>query len=268
MTRRPCRSTGSVITVLAATAAVLTLTLPAPAQAAGESYVAMGDSYSSGVGTREYYADSGSCQRSPDAYPVLDAARIGAVLTFAACSGATTADVAANQLSALSASTAMVTISVGGNDAGFAEVLTECALPRWASDCDAAIDRAQAIITGPLPGRLDALYADIRSRAVSASVVVVGYPRLFNGEDCNAGTFFGPAEEERLNATADLLAQVTSARAAAAGFAFVDPRGSFTGHAVCDSPEWLNGLSHPVSESYHPNRDGQLAYADLVDDQL
>ena len=128
--------------------------------------------------------------------------------------------------------------------------------------------KAQAIITGQLPSRLDALYADIRSRAVYADVVVVGYPRLFNGEDCNAGTFFSPAEQERLNGTADLLAQVTSERAVAAGFDFVDPRGYFTGHAVCDSPEWVNGLSHPVSESYHPNRDGQLAYADLVDDQL
>jgi len=268
MTRHPRRSTGPIVTVLAATAAVLTLTVPAPAQAAGESYVALGDSYSSGVGTREYDAESGSCQRSPHAYPVLDAARIGAVLTFVACSGATTADVAASQLSALSASTAMVTISVGGNDAGFAEVLTECAQPWWSSNCDAAIDQAQAIISGELPGRLDALYADIRSRAVYADVVVVGYPRLFNGEDCNAGTFFSPAEQERLNGTADLLAQVTSERAAAAGFDFVDPRGYFTGHAVCDSPGWVNGLSHPVSESYHPNRDGQLAYADLVDDQL
>jgi len=61
---------------------------------------------------------------------------------------------------------------------------------------------------------------------------------------------------------------VTAGRAAAAGFSFVDPRDSFVVHAVCDSPEWLNGLSSPVSESYHPNRDGQAAYADLVDDHL
>lgn len=28
------------------------------------------------------------------------------------------------------------------------------------------------------------------------------------------------------------------------------------GHAVCDDVEWINGLSYPISESYHPNRAG------------
>ena len=272
--RSRVRSPLATLSALLAGLAVIVGLVVAPSGAAAAdestatSYVALGDSYSSGVGSREYYPDSGSCQRSPHAYPVLDAARTGAALTFVACSGATTADVTSSQLSALSSSTGVVTISVGGNDAGFSAVLTECAKPAWASDCDGAIDGAQAIINNDLPGRLDTLYADIRARATAAAVVVVGYPRLFNGEDCNAGTFFGPEEQQRLNGTADLLASVTAAHAAAAGFSFVDPRDSFVGHAVCDNPEWLNGLSSPVSESYHPNRDGQVAYADLVDDYL
>ncbi|MGH3496447.1 MAG: hypothetical protein ACRDP1_03165 [Nocardioidaceae bacterium] len=56
--------------------------------------------------------------------------------------------------------------------------------------------------------------------------------------------------------------------AAAHGFSFVNPESAFVGHAVCDSPEWLNGLSYPVMESYHPNRSGQEEYADLVDGYL
>jgi len=97
----------------------------------------------------------------------------------------------------------------------------------------------------------------------------VGYPRIFNGEDCNAATFFSPAEETRLNQTADLLDTTIRERASAYGFSFVDPRTAFSGHAVCDSPEWINGLSNPVAESYHPNRTGQSSgYAALVDDYL
>ena len=49
-----------------------------------------------------------------------------------------------------------------------------------------------------------------------------------------------------------------------AGFVFVDPRGEFTGHAVCDRQEWINGLSNPTGESFHPNRDGHFHYTDLV----
>ena len=69
-------------------------------------------------------------------------------------------------------------------------------------------------------------------------------------------TFFSPDDETRLNATADLMRDTIKARAAAYGFTFKDAIPSFIGHAVCDTTEWLNGLSNPTSESYHPNRTG------------
>ena len=197
-----------------------------------------------------------SCQRSTSAYPSLIAAARGYSLNFRACSGAKVADVTNTQLSALTASTNYVSISVGGNDAGFADVLTECATPWWAGDCDGAIDQAQAFINNTLPGRLSTLYASIRTKAPNAKVVVVGYPRIFMGEDCNAGTWFSPEEMTRLNQTADLLNSRTSGQASAKGFSFANPTSRFIGHAVCDDPEWINGLSNPISESYHPNKPG------------
>jgi lysophospholipase L1-like esterase len=244
--------------LLALTTLVLPLLAVAipPAHAAPPSYVALGDSYSSGTGTRSYLADGSSCQRSAYAYPSLIAAARGYALNFRACSGARIADVTNTQLSALSASTSYVTISVGGNDAGFADVLTECAMPWWAGNCDAAVNSAQSFINNTLPGRLSTLYAAIRAKAPNARVVVVGYPRIFMGEDCNAGTWFSPAEMTRLNQTADLLNSRTSTQAAAKGFAFANPTSRFVGHAVCDDVEWINGLSNPISESYHPNKPG------------
>jgi lysophospholipase L1-like esterase len=257
------RGLGAAVTALATAATALAL--GAPADAAGTAYVALGDSYSSGTGTRTYLADGTSCQRSVYAYPSLDAAALGLSLTFRACSGATVADVTNTQLSALTSSTSYVTISVGGNDAGFADVVTECALPGWMSNCNKAIDGAQAYINGTLPGRLSTLYGSIRAKAPNAQVIVVGYPRLFMGEDCNAGTWFSPTEQSRLNGTADLLNSKLSAAAAARGFKFANPTSRFIGHAVCDSPEWINGLSYPVSESYHPNRAGHAdGYAPLT----
>lgn len=238
------------------------------AQAAAADYVALGDSYASGVGTRTYIASSGSCKRSTYAYPYIDAGRIGANLSFTACSGAKVADVQNTQLGPLSSGIEFVTVQVGGNDAGFSNVITECAKPSWLSNCNGAIDNAQAIINNTLPGRLDGLYNTIRSRAANARVTVVGYPRLFNGIDCNAATFFSSAEMTRLNQTADLLNSRISARAGAHGFGFVNPTNAFIGHAVCGNPEWINGLSNPVTESYHPNRTGQVGYANLVDDFL
>ncbi len=239
--------------------------LPAPAAGVPSPHlVGLGDSYASGVGTRDYYPQSGNCKRSPKAYPVLDSHRIGATLSFRACSGATTGDVEDHQLGTLTGSTTDVTVTIGGNDIGFINVITECALPSWASHCFDAIDHARDLMTKVLPGRLSTLYGDISRRAPNATYVAVGYPHLFNGDDCNAGTFFTAKEEAALNSAADLLDQVIQGRASAAHFSFVDPRSAFVGHAVCDSDEWINGLSFPVIESYHPNVRGQSAYANLV----
>ena len=165
-----------LVLVLIATATLLVVGLAAPAQAAPPSYVALGDSYSSGVGTRSYLNDGSSCQRSVYAYPSLIAAAKRYALNFRACSGATVADVTNGQLSALSAANAYVTISVGGNDAGFASVLTTCAQPSWLSNCIGAVNGAQRYIAITLPGSLQTLYASIRAKAPNAKVVVVGYP--------------------------------------------------------------------------------------------
>ena len=215
-----------------------------PAAHAATSYVALGDSYASGVGTRTYYSDSGSCYRSPYAYAVVDAARIGATLSFQACSGAKAADVKNSQLGTLTASTGLVTVQVGGNDIGFSPVLTECAQPGWASDCNGAIDGAQTKISSTLPAALDSLYTSIRSKAPSAKVVVVGYPRIFNGEDCNAGTWFSPSEETRLNQTADQLnAKIATVRQPRASASSTRPRPS---SAMRSATTWSGSTGCPT----------------------
>jgi lysophospholipase L1-like esterase len=231
-------------------------------QAWAVRYVALGDSYSSGTGTRTYY-DSG-CQKSVYSYPyLLHNAHPDWTFVHAACSGAKTGDIINTQSASLNASTNWVSYTIGGNDAGFSSVITECAYPSWASDCNGAINNAQSYINNTLPGRLDLVNNKIKSLAPSAKVVVLDYPRLFNGQDCNAATFFSPSEETRLNQTADMLRDRLreAATRAGANFLFRDVIPAFIGHAVCDggggsSTEWINGLSNPVGESYHPKTTG------------
>lgn len=225
-------------------------------------YVALGDSYSSGTGTRTYY-DS-NCQKSVYAYPyLLHNAHPGWTFVHAACSGATTSSLLSGQVSSVSSETNWVSYTIGGNDAGFSSVITKCAQPSWSSDCAGAIDNAQTFIRTTLPGRLDRVNNAIKSRAPGAKVIVLDYPRLFNGTDCNAFTWFSSSEMMRLNQTADLLKSVISVAATRGGasFLFRDVIPPFIGHAVCDggsasSTEWINGLSNPVGETHHPKRTG------------
>ncbi|GAA3844678.1 SGNH/GDSL hydrolase family protein [Saccharothrix violaceirubra] len=249
---RPIRTLATL--VAAAAVAVLTA-LPAQA-AAAENYVALGDSYSAGTGTGSYYGDSGSCKRGQYAYPALWAAtHAPASFKFVACSGAKTSDVLNNQIGALSATTSLVTVSVGGNDAGFVDVITTCTLGSDAT-CVNRVNQAKNYTNNTLPGLLDNVYAQIRNRAPSARVVVLGYPRMYQVPgSCSVG--LSDTKRAAINSAADTLHTVVSGRAAARSFTYRDLRGSFSGHEICSSAWWLNSLSWPVEESYHPNRDGQ-----------
>ena len=78
--------------------------MPAADAASSVSYVALGDSYSSGLGAGSYISSSGSCDRSTNAYPEQwAAANSPASFVSVACAGATTSDVINGQVSALSA---------------------------------------------------------------------------------------------------------------------------------------------------------------------
>jgi lysophospholipase L1-like esterase len=241
--------------------------VPAAVAAAAPQYVALGDSYSSGVGTRVFYEESGSCKRSPEAYGPKVAAAKGYALSFQACSGAKTTDVNAKQLGTVSSGTALVTITIGGNDAGFSNVIINCAL--YYFTCGSAINEANEFIAKKLPGLLDTTYNNIRSRATTAHVVVLGYPHLFTseGKTCNVN-FLTSSNEKKLNETGDKLDAAVKARAEAHGFTFVDPRKAFLPHEVCSSEEWLNGQSNPLEESYHPNVKGQNEFTKEVETVL
>jgi lysophospholipase L1-like esterase len=237
---------------------------PVPAHAASPTLVALGDSYASGVGSYVYYDDGTECYRSPFAYSSLLAGATGLQLTLAACSGATTNDVLVSQLASLKPETDYVTITVGGNDVGFRNVVTTCALPGWLGNCSAAVNAGRNTVATELGADLDRVYAAVRAKAPRAKVAVTGYPRLFNGSDCNPLTFFTAAEMAAINAGTDELNAVIRARAGAAGFRYVAVRPAFVGHAVCDARPWINNLTVPTVNSFHQNIAGHTAYATLT----
>ncbi|KPC78734.1 MULTISPECIES: SGNH/GDSL hydrolase family protein [Streptomyces] len=241
-------------TVLALTGAGVA---QAQESAASVDYVALGDSYSSGVGAGSYDSASGNCKRSTRAFPALwKAANNPASFAFTACSGARTGDVTAGQLGPLNSATDLVSISIGGNDAGFADVMTTCVLQSEAT-CLSRIATARAYVDSTLPGKLDSVYTAISAKAPAAHVVVLGYPRFYKiGGNCVAGL----SENERtaINGAADYLNAATAKRAADHGFTWGDVTSTFTGHEICSGSAWLHSVNWlNIGESYHPTAAGQ-----------
>jgi len=250
----------TAVTVLTASAgvtrtvpAVKLLPVPPPVR-----YVALGDSYAAGIGAADDTADRGGCARSADAYPEQWAAHHAhASFVSEACDGATTAGVLSGQVQALSARTTLVSLTVGGNDAGFSHVMEACVLQFWDSACQNAISAADAFIARTLPGRLDATLQAIRAGAPAAKVVVVGYPDLYDLSQSPGCLGLSTAKRTALDQGADALDRALSAAAARNGAVFADVRGDFAGHEICDSSRWLYPVTFPLGDSYHPTTAGQ-----------
>jgi lysophospholipase L1-like esterase len=244
----------------AATLAIATLAVFAsPVAAHAQSkirYVALGDSYSAGVGAGSY--SDGSCDQSANAYPVLWAkARRPASFRNRTCSGATTSTVLSSQLAALSRATTLVSITIGGNDVGFSSVLTTCVIFSTGS-CVRAIDAAERKVSGQLPGKLNRVLAAIARHAPNARVVVLGYPDLYDLSKSSGCVGLSTTDRTDLNRAANRLDAQVRAAASRHHDVYADVRSAFSGHQICDASSWLHSVDWlDLGVSYHPTSAGQ-----------
>jgi lysophospholipase L1-like esterase len=261
---RRCLSTVAA----AGTTAAVVLAGSGAAHAASANYVALGDSYSSGVGAGNYTSSSGSCDRSTNAYSQLWAnANSPATYTSVACSGATTSDVLSSQVSSLSSATSLVSITIGGNDVGFSSVMETCVLDSTSS-CVSAVNTAESEAKTQLPAKLDSVYAAIKADAPNARVVVLDYPELYDLSQSSSCIGLSTTDRTDLNQAADTLDGVIQTEAAKYGDTFADVRSAFSGHEICDSSSWLHSVNIlDIDESYHPTASGQSgAYLPVFSD--
>ncbi len=252
-----------------ALAASFAAAAPASAAVAPGDYVAIGDSYASGVGdlTTPYLPESGACKRSPNSYPRTFAKNHPTLtLQDVTCSGATVADVRANQLGALSGKTTLVTITVGGNDVGFESMANNCLLGTDQA-CQDATNLGAYYARTKLTEDLTALYTDVRQRAPKAQIYVLGYPRLVaqGTGSCGAVTLNDFRRQQMLHANDHLVAGIKDA-VDRTGVNFVEMRLPFEGHEACGPDSWINGVdpSH-VSEIFHPTNTGHRAFAFMLE---
>lgn len=242
-------------------------------------YVALGDSFSAGGGLTPY--DDAACGRSPRAYPQLLEFAGPVDRSVLACEAARVADVAAQARAAdLGDDVGLVTLTVGGNDAGFIDFFGACALR---SDCfDAPYAGSPTFRAwgqerrARLGGDLVELLAELRERAPNARLVLAGYPQLLPAELSTAsgcqllGAAFDAGELAELRASTTALNEVLSAAAATAGATFAPVEERFAGHEACGPGEpWLlfGGMAQLLRAPdgvLHPNDVGQAAYAEAV----
>jgi lysophospholipase L1-like esterase len=272
MTARGRRFLARFVTMLVAgLAGILTVgALPAAADTVGiGQYVALGDSYAAGQGGSLAYDND--CLRSPNGYPaLLDAENQIHLRANAACTGATTSDVASEQLSALKQGTRLVTLTVGAADLGLSRVLAACTAGT-PQQCQDAIGLADLLLPAEcgdeseLGRRLGNLYADVAEAAPNALIVATGYPLLFDDPDL-LETQINDATT-RLNCAIDKA--VADAQAAGINIVYVDVTKAFDDHGIGGSKElFINPPPPPPTpipiNAFHPTPAGYVAYAAAI----
>jgi lysophospholipase L1-like esterase len=281
---------GAIAAVLAASFATIA---SGAAQAATGPYVALGDSYTSAPLVPIPTGNPVLCGRSTSNYPQdVKRAISPAGFTDASCSGATTADMtqpqslggglqtAPPQFNALGTQDGLVTVGIGGNDAGLISVAEECAKldAAWpfGSRCkdhynsggtDTEVTTINA--TGP---KIASTIQGIHARAPHARVLVVGYPDGLpqNGSTCYPVVPYSSGDVRYFNSLELDLNAVIKQAAQANGATYVDTFNSSIGHDACKgSAAWVNGII-PTSAAFplHPNQAGEANMATQVEGSL
>jgi lysophospholipase L1-like esterase len=235
--------------------------------------VSLGDSYSAGVGSSQPFEDL-ACFRTGGAWPRL---LPNFMIWLHACSGAQVDDLG-NQIQQMNADFGrtrlpqLITVTIGGNDAGFSRGLAECVLHACRPDGARIGHQIDA-----LEPKLVALYRRIRAAQPFADIVVGGYPGVVQvGGDSTNLACVAVDDDERLMIDA-LAARLNSRIADAARRAGVwtvgqSVRRRFAGHNACAGrASWIRspalgygGGGIPVDvRSFHPTDAGQRAYAQV-----
>lgn len=260
---------------------------PTGAPTAYDEYVAIGDSYTAAPLVPP--TDTSSiCLRSGANYPALVAAAMpGTALTDVSCSGATTANTVEPQsgmggsvppqFDALTPTTDLVTIGLGGNDESlFAKLLGRCTELASQDPTGAPCEEAAAggvdfeLLQSTIRDNLADVVRGVRERSPEARILMIGYPQLVPGSGtCDLlplaeGDYpFARAVNEGLNQAMSDAAEVTDAE-------YVDVWEPSAGHDICADEPWVNGrvTSAATALAYHPLAVGQEAVAELVLEQL
>jgi lysophospholipase L1-like esterase len=262
----------------------------AAAQAATGPYVSLGDSYTAAPLVPNPTGNPILCGRSTNNYP-SDVSRVLSPTSFtdASCSSATTVDMtqsqslegglqtAPPQFNALKASDALVTVGIGGNDAGLISVAEECAkldiIRPFGTACknhyvSGGSDPNVAAInaTGP---KVATVIQGIHARAPQAEVMVVGYPDGLptNGSGCWPLVPISAGDVTYFNSLETSLNTVLRNTASANAAKYVDTFTSSIGHDACkgSGTAWVNGIV-PTSAAFplHPNQVGEQNMANQV----
>lgn len=188
----------------------------------------------------------------------------------------------------------VLTLTGGGNDVGFADVLRYCALPAarpvsklgpaphvdvrpstcpYADETTEQSDTLNASIDGQYE-RKSSVIKELRRVSPDTRIIIVGYPK-FLGENttCLNAASLSVTEREAINRFVSRLNNVLRRVAQDHDISYVDVQDSLAGGRICEGSEYMVGLAGIVpslllgrglQQVFHPNHLGHEKMADAI----
>ena len=254
-----------------------------------DSYVSMGDSFTSAPGVPVTDTTSG-CLRSDGNYPALLRDALNVELVDVSCGSADTTAITGvqqtpggpkpPQVEAVDESTDLVTVGIGINDFGlYSSLLFNCT-QMSSSDPTGSPCRDEMATDGgdrlsetidQIGPRVEAALTAVSERAPDARVILVGYPQFVPASGQCDELPLAQGDYTYVRELGEQLGHELEAAAAAADADYLDLVAASRGHEICaGAAAWVNGSQDDPRRAvlYHPFPEGQAAVAQLIEDQL
>jgi len=178
------------------------------------------------------------------------------------------------QFNALRRNATLVTVGIGGNDAGLVGVAETCAQMGATQPMGTACrdfyapggnDRVAAKIEATKP-KIAKVLQGIHQRSPDARVAIIGYPDVLprDGTNCYPMVPLSPDDVRYIDELIVRINAMIAGQAAANDAEFVDTYNDSVGHDVCTLPptRWFEGVA-PTEPAFplHPNGKGEASMA-------
>lgn len=184
-----------------------------------------------------------------------------------------------------------VTMTMGGNDAGFSKIIQDAVVGGYYTDFAGLSNRLndtwnEFYRTGGIRDKLYQAYHDIQDAAgEQARIIIAGYPKLL--EESGEGVPFAEPESDMINESVSAFNDeieniVNTCKQEEMLICFVSVEEAFSGHEAYSKNSWINPVyfgpilkeqdlhwrGYSSDYSMHPNAEGAQAYADCVNKKI
>jgi lysophospholipase L1-like esterase len=168
----------------------------------------------------------------------------------------------------------VLTLTIGGNDIGFPNILRECAYLTTCSYVNKDGKRSSGIKIDAMYTSLRDMYIALKQASPETKIYAIGYPQFISTalNYCGSTIVLDSAERNMIKNGVSYLNSIIKAAASAANVYYVDIEDSLKNHKLCEpslfSQPYVNGLLTAVfleeSESFHPDHNGHRLIADQI----